>query len=68
MPIVAVNQEKSIAEPVAENFFYSKLYLQAFGVNFEIQLNSFKNVMKNSNINPGSQVASKMIPYNIFTN
>jgi hypothetical protein len=45
MPIVAVRQERPIVASVAKNFYYSKLYMQAFDTNFDYQLDVFKNAM-----------------------
>ena len=45
IPIVSAERERPVVSDVAKNFFYSKLYLQAFDTNFDLQLSLFKNAM-----------------------
>jgi hypothetical protein len=47
IPVVAPERERPLVSDVAKNFYFSKLYLQAFDTNFDIQLSLFKNALGN---------------------
>ncbi|MEY4482079.1 MAG: Type 3 secretion system secretin [Pseudomonadota bacterium] len=45
MPVIVSSLERLTTSSVAKNFYYSKLYMQAFDVNFDIQLEAFKTAL-----------------------
>jgi hypothetical protein len=42
VPLIAINQERTITASMANNFFYYKLYLQAFKQNYDLEIEKFK--------------------------